>query len=134
MLNQIHHIAFLVRDLDATIARFERMLDMPVFERGPVLGRGGEVAIFKLNNINLELVSPTDKNGFLQRLLDTQGEGFFHMAFGVDDLDAACRELGERGFKPSGPPKVVYKDWRIVYLDKADTGGIYTHLIPKDAQ
>ena len=132
MLDQIHHIAFLVKDMEATIQRYETLLGMPVSERGKSLTRGGEIAIFKLKNINLELVSPTDKNGFLQQLLDEQGEGFFHIAFGVDDIEKAGKELEGKGIKMK-PITVTYKDWEVAYLDKEATNGIYTHLIANDA-
>ena len=133
MLKQIHHVAFIVKDLDATISSYERLLGMPVSERGFVPGRGGEVAYFKLDNVNLEFVSPTEKNGFLQQHLDAHGEGFFHMAFGVDDLDEATQELENKDITMSGPARVVFRDWRIAYIENDDTAGIRTHLIAKDA-
>lgn len=133
MLNRIHHIAFIVKDLDATLVCYERLLGMTVSERGSAPGRGGEVAYFKLDNVNLEFVSPTDKDGFLQKHLDAHGEGFFHVAFAVDDVDEAINELQNKGIAMSGPPRVVYRDWRIAYIDKEATDGIYAHLIAKDA-
>lgn len=133
MLDSIHHVAFVVKDLDDAIAKYEKLLGIPVFERGPVPDRGGELAIFTLSNIRLEFASPTGP-GFLQDLLDTKGEGFFHIGFGVDDMDAAVTELEQQGISMSGPEKTIYKDWRIAYIDEKDTAGIYAHLITNDAK
>ncbi|MEH6637940.1 MAG: VOC family protein [Porticoccaceae bacterium] len=133
MLDSVHHIAFVVKNLDAAVASYEKLLDIPMFERGPVPERGGEIAIFKLRNTRLELASPTGP-GFLQDLLDNKGEGFFHIGFGVDDMSAAVDELQGKGINMSGPEKTIYKDWRIAYIDQSDTAGIYAHLITNDAE
>lgn len=132
MLNSIHHIAFVVKDLDETIARYEKLLGVPLLERGPVPERGGEIAIFALTNVRLEFAAPTGP-GFLQELLDKKGEGFFHIAFGVDDMADAVAELQEKGIQMSGPEKTIYKDWRIAYINDEDTAGVHSHLIANDA-
>lgn len=133
-LDRVHHLAFVVADLDAAIARFEVFLDVPVAERGPVRSRGAEVAIFKLANVNIELVAPAAPDSPLHEHLARHGEGFFHLAFGVDDVDAAHNALRVAGLPMKGPPYVAYKDWRIAYFDDAATGGLTAaHIIANDA-
>lgn len=132
MIDSVHHVAFVVKNLDDAIATYEKLLGIKLYERGPVPERGGEIAVFVLRNIRIELAAPTGP-GFLQNLLDTKGEGFFHLAFGVDDMGTAIAELQGKGISMSGPEKTIYKDWRIAYIDENDTAGIYTHLIANDA-
>lgn len=133
MFKRIHHVAFAVSDLDMAVANYERILGVKVAERGAVPSRGAEVAIFKVGNTNLELAAPTDKEGSLQRYIDEHGEGFFHIAFAVDDVDESCREMERTGIRMMGSPYVAYKDWRIAYLDPAETGGTYIHIIDDKA-
>lgn len=133
-LDAVHHIAFVVADLDAAIARFERLLNVRLAERGPVKSRAAEVAIFKLSNVNIELVAPAAPDSPLHEHLARYGEGFFHLAFGVDDVDVAYESLRGAGFPMKGPPYQAYKDWRIAYFDEAATGGlIAAHIIASDA-
>jgi len=133
MLDSIHHIAFVVENLDLAIEDYQKLLGIPLFERGPVPERGGEIAIFKLRNTRLELAAPTGP-GFLRDLLDKKGEGFFHIGFGVDDMKVAIDELQDKGVKMSGLAGNIYKDWDIAYIDQADTPGVYAHLIPNSAE
>lgn len=133
ILDRIHHLSFITHDLDAALARWESLLGIPVAERGPVAGRGAEVAIFKLANINLEIVAPVAENSSLHDVLAEQGEGFFHLAFAVDDIDAACQQFTDRGVKMKSPPRQAYKDWRVAYLDSELTSGISVHIINADA-
>jgi len=133
VLNRIHHLAFVTSDLDAAVARWESLLGVAVAERGPVAGRGAEVAVFKLVNINLEIVAPVRHDSPLHGLLAERGEGFFHLALAVEDVDAACQQLVDRGVQMKSPPRRAYKDWRVAYLDSELTGGIPMHIINADA-
>ncbi|MFU8831490.1 MAG: VOC family protein, partial [Wenzhouxiangella sp.] len=73
VLDRIHHLAFITADLDRAVARFERLLGVTMAERGPVAGRGAEVAIFKLANLNLEVVSPVQPDSPLHDYLARHG-------------------------------------------------------------
>lgn len=133
MLTELHHIAFAVRDLEQGIALFRRLTGREPALRGPVSTRGAEVAVFRLDNINVEVVAPTDPDGSLARHLAAHGEGFFHVAFGVEDVSSACHALSDAGLRFRSEPYVAFRDWRIAYLDTADTGGIPMHIIDRDA-
>ncbi|MES1943943.1 methylmalonyl-CoA epimerase [Salinisphaera sp. PC39] len=133
-LDRLHHLSFVVGDLDAAIERFETLLAVPLAERGPVHSRGAEVAIFKLANVNIELVAPATPDSPLHAYLARHGEGFFHLAFGVADVDDAYERLQAAGLPMKGPPYLAYKDWRIAYFDDAVTGGLTSaHIIADDA-
>lgn len=133
-LDRVHHLSFVVRDLDAAVARFEAFLAVPLAERGPVHSRAAEVAIFKLANVNIELVTPASPESPLHEHLARHGEGFFHLAFGVDDVDAAYERLQAAGVPMKGPPYRAYKDWRIAYFDDGATGGLTAaHIVAADA-
>jgi methylmalonyl-CoA/ethylmalonyl-CoA epimerase len=134
VLDRIHHVSFVVEDLEAAVARFERVLGLRVAERGPVATRGAEVAIFKLANINLELVAPALPESLLHETLTRDGEGFFHLAFAVDDVDAAHEQLERRGVRMQSAPYRAYKNWRIAYLESEMTGGISMHIIDADSE
>jgi methylmalonyl-CoA/ethylmalonyl-CoA epimerase len=133
ILDHVHHLSFVVRHLDAAVSRFERLSGVSVKERGPVANRGAEVAIFKLANIKLELVAPAQSDSPLLEHVARHGEGFFHLAFAVADVDAACEQLKGRGVHMKSPPYCGYKDWRVAYLDSELTGGINMRIINSDA-
>jgi len=114
---QIHHINFVVEDLDEAIGRFERILGQSVQRRDGLPGRGALTARFKLGRVWLVLVQPTDASGAPGRHLAEHGEGFFLCSFGVDNLDATLGRLRESGVGLAGPPRQGLDNWRVQDLD-----------------
>jgi methylmalonyl-CoA/ethylmalonyl-CoA epimerase len=113
----IHHINFVVADLDEAIGRFERILGQAVERRDALPGRGALAARFKLGGTWLVLVQPIDSEGVPGRHLTEHGEGFFLCSFGVDDLDQCLSRLQEAGVGLAGPPRQGVDNWRVQDLD-----------------
>ena len=113
----IHHINFVVEDLDEAIERFETILGQSVQRRDGLPGRGALTARFKLGPSWLVLVQPTDANGVPGRYLAEHGEGFFLCSFGVDNLEETLVRLRESGVGLPGPPRRGLDNWRVQDLD-----------------
>ncbi len=85
---RIHHINFLVRDLDAACGRFERLLGVEAFERIDHPPRGSTIARTRVGESWLVLVCPEDPESVPGRHLAEHGEGFFLLSVGSDSLPA----------------------------------------------
>ena len=59
MVHSIHHLNFIVRDLDAAIPAWERLLGITVARRDELPERGAVAARFRLGDTWLVLVQPT---------------------------------------------------------------------------
>jgi methylmalonyl-CoA epimerase len=96
-IGSIHHVAVVVRSIDESLPRYERLFgwraERPPFDfpsQGVRLcfiptGGGGEARI--------ELVQPTDTDGGVARFLESRGEGIHHVCLLTDDLPADLDEL-----------------------------------------
>ena len=115
MVNGIHHINFIVRDLDAGVARFERLLGRTVDRRDTLDARGVLTARFRLGEVWLVIVQPTREGTEPARFLATHGEGFFLLSFAVDSLDDV---------EGIGPVRRGLDDWQVADFDPADTYGV----------
>lgn len=82
----IHHINFIVRDLDEAMSRFEKTLDLSPFEVVEHAPRGVRVARSRLGDSWFVLVSPYDPESVPGRFLEARGEGFFLLSLSVDDV------------------------------------------------
>ncbi len=129
IIDRVHHVAFVVADLDRAVARFERLLGVRVAERGLVASRGAEVVIFRLANMNLEVVAPATADSELHRHLNEHGEGFYHIGFAVEDIERTCSQLVDRGIHMVSSPYSAYKDWRIAYFSEPLLGDVRMHII-----
>ncbi len=109
-ITRLHHVNFVVRDLDAAIRRFEDELGFPPFETVHHALRGSHIARSLIGETFVVLVCPYDADSVPGRHLAEHGEGFFLLSFGVDDLEASLERIaaGDRGEIRDG-----ILDWRI---------------------
>lgn len=121
MVKRIHHVNFIVRDLDAAVACYERLLDMPVTSRDRLDGRGVDIARFKLGETWLVLVQPTQAGTIAARYLQLHGEGFFLLSLEVDNLDREIDRLGKGSF--DGERRGGLDDWQVIDVRANDTFG-----------
>jgi catechol 2,3-dioxygenase-like lactoylglutathione lyase family enzyme len=129
-----NHTSFTVSDLDRSIAFLSECLGFKVVSKAPrdpalvsritgVEGADMMIAFLKAPGHTLELIeyrAPASKGKVISRPCDT---GFAHVAFNVDDAQAAVDAAGAYGVKAISPPvtidqgpnkgrKVVYvRDW-----------------------
>lgn len=128
-LTSIHHINFVVKDLQASVRAYENTLGLSGFEYAQLPDRGVSTARILLGGVWLVLVSPHNENSVPGRHLKEHGEGFFLLSFGVNDLEEALEEFAERGTISS--PDIVRQgilDWRIADLGTAAALGEMFHL------
>lgn len=85
--SSIHHINFVVHDLDEACARFEEMLGLEPFEHVDHAPRGARVARSRVGESWLALVAPYDPESVPGRYLEEHGEGFFLLSLAVDQLE-----------------------------------------------
>jgi len=94
---RIHHINFIVHDLDEAMARYERTLGVDRFEVVDHPIRSARVARSRVGESWLVLVSPYDADSSPGRYLEKNGEGFFLLSLGVDNLAQRLEQLESDG-------------------------------------
>ncbi len=128
MLNHIHHINLLVRDLDEAMARYRDLLAIDSFEVADLPGRGVRTARFRAGESWVVLVQPTDAEGAPAQHLARHGEGLFLLSFGVDSLGRAMEHLAKEGGLAPSPPRRGLEGWRVADLDPAAFAGAVLQL------
>jgi catechol 2,3-dioxygenase-like lactoylglutathione lyase family enzyme len=106
VLTGFDHATIVVRDVDAAVRSYERLLGAPPVWRGrhPELGSAG--ALFGLSNAVIELVGPREgapEADGLRALLDAQGEQLQAIAFRTADAGACSATLRQRGVRATPP-------------------------------
>jgi methylmalonyl-CoA/ethylmalonyl-CoA epimerase len=121
MVKRIHHINFVVRDLEAAVGRYEKILGMPVTGRNRLEERGVHLAHFLLGGVWLVLVQPVKADTAPARYLAEHGEGFFLLSLETDSLAGEIERLGEALF--DGEERAGIEDWRVRDLDIGQSFG-----------
>lgn len=97
-LGPIHHVGYVVADLDAGLAALRRTVPVEVTVREVMEAQGVEALMAVTGGGGaIELITPLDPGGAIARFLESRGEGFHHVAFAVPDVDDALEALRARG-------------------------------------
>ncbi len=126
-ISGIHHINFLVRDIDEAEARYRKLLGLGPARRDALTSRQVETARFAIGDTWLVLVQPTSEEGEPARLLREHGEGFMLLSLAVADLDGALGAAAAAGAQP-GPERVGLDGWRVADLPADQTFGAQLQL------
>ncbi len=120
MIQGVHHINFIVRDLEAAAVAWERILGRGVDSRDRLEERGVDIARFDLGGTWVVLVQPIGP-GAPADYLATNGEGFFLMALGAESLEAEAERLGSSLLR--GAARTGLDGWRVRDLEVGRTFG-----------
>lgn len=137
MLTGLHHVGYVVPDLDRAIAFYENVLGMKLERRsdaGP--GMGFEVAVFRLGDgsTGIELIKPTQDTGMFADFLRANPNGaLHHVAYATETpLTESAEHVQRCGLKlgalTADGPIDTAAGWRIVNVDPSGTQGLLTQL------
>lgn len=127
MIERIHHINFIVRDLESAIPVWERILERKVASRDQLDERGVDIARFDLGQTWIVLVQPTRADTAPAAHLEKFGEGFFLLSLETDSLQTDVRRLGEATF--DGGERDGLDDWRVRDLEAGGMLGARVQLV-----
>jgi methylmalonyl-CoA/ethylmalonyl-CoA epimerase len=96
-VTRLHHVAYVVHDLDAALPVFTGRYGLPVTIRELMPEQGVEAVMLGAGEGAVELIAPTDPESGVARYLEKRGEGLHHIALEVDDLPAALEQLRAEG-------------------------------------
>jgi methylmalonyl-CoA/ethylmalonyl-CoA epimerase len=127
-IKRVNHLGIIVEDLDEAVRSFTERLGLTLDHIEPY-GDELEIAFLPCGDTLVELIEPRTDAGSNADYLREHGPGIQHVAFEVDDLEAALAELAERGVEPLGDaPMPGAGGTRIAFLKPQAFGGILVEL------
>jgi len=94
---KVHHVAVVVRDLEAALTFYRDRLRLPLELVLPIESDHVRIAFLGVGESKIELVEPTDDTTGVARFLASRGEGFHHVCLEVADVDAELLRLAAAG-------------------------------------
>jgi len=95
-VKRIHHLGFVVSDLDETVRSWEALLGVKaVVNENPELKV--RLASFTVAGIRFVFNESTEPGSRWEQFLQEHGEGLEHVALEVDNIDAACETARRAG-------------------------------------
>ncbi len=96
---RVHHVAVVVRDLDAALAFYRDKLRLELDVVMPIDSDGVKIGFLPVGDSSIELVQPTRADTGVARFLESRGEGFHHVCLEVNDLAAELDQLAGQGIE-----------------------------------
>lgn len=125
----IHHVAIVVRDLDAALKFYRDALGLEMTERREAPEEGVEIAFLPAGEGEIELLRPLSDEGGIARFLEKRGEGLHHVCLAVADVEAAMERLQAAGAQLlSEEPRVNVHGTRYVFVHPKSTHGVLLEL------
>lgn len=128
-ISKISHIGIAVRDLDEQIAFYRDKLGLELVGIESIEDQKVKVAIFRVGESNIELLTPTSPQSPVAKFLDKRGEGIHHLAYQVEGLEGLLAALENKGVDLiDKKPRQGAHGARIAFLHPRSTFGVLTEL------
>jgi methylmalonyl-CoA/ethylmalonyl-CoA epimerase len=130
LFGRIDHIGVAVEDIDAAIELYRDSFEMELAHRETVESQGVEAVLLDVGDGHVELLAPLDPDTPVGRFLDRRGPGLHHVAYAVDDIDAALQEARAAGLRLLDErPRTGIRGSRVAFLHPSSTGGVLTEIV-----
>jgi methylmalonyl-CoA/ethylmalonyl-CoA epimerase len=93
----IHHVGVAVADLDEAVRTYERLFGGRLEHRARVEDQGVEAASMRVGDSRVELLAALGDDTPVGKFIAKRGPGMHHLAYEVDDVEAALADLAQQG-------------------------------------
>ena len=125
----IEHIGIAVANLEEAIPFYEKVLGLECYAIEEVKDQKVQTAFFKVGQTKIELLESTDPEGPIGKFVEKTGGGMHHMAFAVEDVQAALNDASAAGCQLiDKAPRGGAEGLRIGFLHPKSTCRVLTEL------
>ncbi len=132
-ISHIEHIGIAVKNLDEVIKFYEEVLGFTCYAVEEVKDQKVKTAFFKIGQTKIELLEATSPDSPIYKFIEKKGEGIHHIAFNVDNVKSALKEVEEKGVKLiDEEPRKGAEGLNIAFLHPKFTHGLLIEFCGKD--
>jgi methylmalonyl-CoA/ethylmalonyl-CoA epimerase len=128
----IEHIGIAVKNLDEAVMYYSNVLGLDCYAIEEIKDQKVRTAFFMVGQTKIELLESTDPEGPIGKFIEKKGVGIHHIAFAVNDVDTALKEVENRGVELiDKKPRKGAEGLNIGFLHPKSTLGVLTELCSK---
>jgi methylmalonyl-CoA epimerase len=129
-LTDIDHVGIAVSDLDDAVAEYTRLLGVEPVHRERVDDQGVEEVLFAVGSSYIQLLGALGPVTPVGRALASRGPGVHHVAYRVDDIEAALEHLRSEGARLIDEhPRGGSRNTLIAFVHPMAMGGVLVELV-----
>ncbi len=128
-VKRIDHIGIAVRDIEQAGKFYTDILGLEIEDIEHIADQKVNVAFVPIADSEVELLASTEPDGPVAKYLDSRGEGIQHIAFRVENIEDALKELNEKGVRLiDQEPRKGAGGARIAFIHPKETNGVLVEL------
>ncbi len=130
MIKQVSHLGMAVKDLEEAREFYRSVFGLESSE--PIIGGDGtiRVSMVRVGSTLIELLQPIGNEGVMAKFLEKRGEGFHHICYEVEDIQAEIASVKAAGLEVLGEPKPGAEGMS-VFLHPGGTHGVLVEFVEK---
>jgi len=128
-VGRIHHVAIVVRSIEAALRLYRDFLGLELELVTDVPADRVRIAFLAVGESKVELVEPTDESTGVARFLASKGEGFHHVCFEVADLAEELTRLAIDGLELIDTAPRRGAEGPVAFLHPRSCQGVLVELI-----
>ncbi len=128
-VNYIDHVGVAVKDIEASLAFFKRVFDVPDAQIELLEDQGVRATLIDVGQTRLELLEPTGQDTSVGRFIERRGEGLHHLAFNVTDISEKLQTLKTLGVDLIDQTPREGLSGTIAFVHPRSVFGILTELV-----
>jgi len=130
MFGRIDHVGLAVGDLEEAIDLHVNVYGLALVHRETVAEQGVEAVLLDVGDGHVELLAALGPDTPVGRFLDRRGPGLHHVAYRVEDIDAALQDARDAGLRLlDEQPRTGIRGTRVAFLHPSATGGVLTEIV-----
>lgn len=128
-IGRVHHVAVVVRSLEAALAFWRDVLGLPLERVADIGSDRVRIAFLPAGEARIELVEPTDGSTGVARYLAKHGEGVHHVCFEVPNVAEALTRLAIEGIELIDTVPRRGAEGPVAFLHPRSCNGVLVELI-----
>ncbi len=128
-VNYIDHVGVAVNDIEAALAFFKKVFDVPDAKIELMEDQGVRATLIEVDQTRLELLEPTGPESGVGRFIERRGEGLHHLAFNVADISGKLKTLQTLGVDLIDQTPREGLSGTIAFVHPRSVFGILTELV-----
>ena len=133
-VNYIDHVGVAVKDIEAALAFFKKVFDVPDAEIVLMEDQGVRATLIEVGQTRLELLEPTGPESGVGRFIERRGEGLHHLAFNVTDISGKLQTLQTLGVDLIDQTPGEGLSGTIAFVHPRSVFGILTELVESNPE
>ncbi len=129
------HVAIAVNNLEEAAKFYQNVMGLKLTGVEVVTAQKTKVGFFKIGEVNIELVQPSEPDSPLVKFLENKGQGIHHLCFEVDDVEAEVKAFLEKGATMvDQKPRPGAHHTKVAFIHPKSSSGVLIELneFPKE--